>query len=110
MNSEITKLFYKNLVNYSKSAYNVTLPAQAIPLERDLIRMKNQLENSVSVQGVKGSFCIALIPAGSDLHDEVTNICGSLSVCSKCVTINVVEKVCLKAKIVPEKYHSFTYR
>lgn len=96
MNPEITKLFYETLVNYAKSAYNVTLPAQAIPLERDLLRMRNQLENSVSVQGIKGSFCIALIPTGSDLHDEVTNICGSLSVSSKCVTINVVEKVCLE--------------
>lgn len=96
MGLDVSMHFYKNLVDYAKSNYNVSLPPQAILLERDLIKMRNQLENSILAQGAEGSFVIALIPGNSDFHDEVTNMCGRLSVPSKCVTAGVVEGVCLE--------------
>jgi hypothetical protein len=96
MDSGVNQLFYEGLGDYAKSRYNVSLPPKAIPLERNLVRMRNQLENSISAQGAKGSFCIALIPQNSDLHDEITNICGKVGVPSKCVTMDIVERVSLE--------------
>jgi hypothetical protein len=96
MDLEVSRLFYETLIAYARSRYNVSLPPQAIPLEKDLMRMKNQLENSISAQGAAGSFCIALIARDSALHDELTNICGRFSVPSKCVTMDIVERVCLE--------------
>jgi len=93
---ETSNSFYENVRVYSKQRFGVDLPTKFIPLERDLTKMRTQLENSIKVDGSKGSVCIAIIPENSEIHDEVTSICGELSIPSKCVTVSVVEAVCLR--------------
>jgi hypothetical protein len=41
MEPGLNKVFYEAIVDYAKSAYNVVFPAQAIPLEKDLVKMRN---------------------------------------------------------------------
>jgi len=96
MDTNINGIFYESMVEYAKSRFGVDLPHQAVPLESDLGKMRTQLENSIRADGVEATFCIAIIPGDSNLHEEVTNICGELSIPSKCITIGVVEAVCLE--------------
>jgi len=93
-----TDLFYNEVVSFAAERYSVRMPKKAIPLEEDLSKMKNQLASSISVDGVKNSVFIGIIPEGSNLHDELTNACGALELPSKCVTIPVVQGICLEGK------------
>jgi len=96
MDRETNRSFYEAMVGYAKDSYAVDLPKLAIPLERDLRGMRTQLENSIAADGLEGSFCIGIIPGGSDLHADLTNTCGELGLPSKCVTVPVVRSVCLR--------------
>lgn len=100
MDSETNKAFYENLVGYAREKYEVALPSEAVPLESNPAKARTQLENSIKAEDAEGLLCIAIIPGGSELHGELTNICGDLGIPSKCVTMGVVEDVCLEGKIM----------
>jgi len=99
LNPEVSKIFYDNLITYAKEKYALNLPEEAIPLEIDLTKMRNQLEKSLKIHNKPEElFCIAVIHENSALHDEITNICGNLRIPSKCVTISTAESVALEDK------------
>jgi len=86
--------FYSSLLVYAKERYNLTLPEKPLPLEKDPNKAVTQLERAVSVEGVKGAFCIGLVHKNADEHDFITNTCGRLSIPSKCISTEVTEEIC----------------
>ena len=93
-----TNSFYKEVVSFASERYSVRMPEKPVPLEKNLVTMRNQLESSISIDKAKRSVFIGILPEGSDLHDELTNNCGELGIPSKFVTIPVVQDVCLEGK------------
>lgn len=95
MNQEYTSKFYEEMKAISKERYAVTLPHKFIPLEKDIQKMRAQLEKSLSAKtSQEKPFFIGIIPEGSDLYERITNICGELQIPSKCVTSYVAERIC----------------
>jgi hypothetical protein len=101
MNWKMSETFYDEMVMFAQQKYSTPLPRLPVPLEREVRRMRTQLENSILAEGSDGSICIGIIPEESDLHGDLTNTWGDLKLPSKCVTIPIVESVCLEGR----KFH-----
>ena len=96
--SNVTSQFYDYVRDFARDKYAVRLPADPLPLEKDIQKMSIQLRKYLTQNDPGRVFCLGIIPEASQLHEQFTNACGELRVPSKCVTIPVVEEVCLAGK------------
>ena len=95
---DLSKEFYRRMVAFAAQNFGVSLPKEPMFLERDMVAMRNQLENSLKGTPQDETFCVGIIPKNSALHNELTNLWGELGVPSKCITVPVVEAVCMEGK------------
>ena len=86
-----TKAFYRKLRKVARG-FHINLPEGFLPLEEDLSKAREQIRKIPSTERAR-SFCLGLIPERSELHDELTNICGELKIPSKCISITTVRAI-----------------
>ncbi len=97
----LTLPFYNSMVRYALKNFSFKLPAKPTLLEPNPRDMEKQLQASLSL-GSENAIVVAIIGShGTDIHDEITNICGRLGVPSKCIAESTVEMVVNRKKSFP---------
>ncbi len=100
-NRDLALSFYDSLVKYTDRNFKVRLPQKPTLLEPNMRNMEKQLQKSRTFD-TRNAIVVAIIDDGNtNLHDDITNICGRLKVPAKCITTRTINKIVKQKKTFP---------